>query len=928
VSSFSDLLTRAVEGTYEIERELGHGTSAIVYLARSIKHDRRVALKVLRPEMAAVVGGKRFLREIEIAAKLTHPHILPLLDSNEADGLLYLVTPYIEGESLRERIDSGGRLEESEAIRLTCDVAGALQYSHARGIVHRDIKPENILLQDGRAIVADFGISLTVGEAEKKRLTESGLVIGTPWYMSPEQVSGSERLDARSDIYSLACVLYELLVGEPPFSGENPQVVLLRQLTAEAPLLRQHLPSASAELEACVAKALAKDPEKRFASAREFAQALEQPLTTTRARRAAPRKLSRHWPWIAAATVVLLALGGYAIGSRSTLHERDWLVVADFDGSKTDPELTAAFRELVTAELNRSHFVQALPRQQLNVTLRDAGLPESTTVNADLARELAFRSAVRGVVSGSIQATGPTRYRLNLRVVDADRGNDIVSLDEETEADNLMPAIAGLAGNLRGRLGENRGAIEADRPLLDIATPSLPAYRSYVDAIAYRQRGDMIGSNRALSQALAHDTGFASAWALLGMNYVEQRNLDSARAALAQALRRPGRLSDANRYRLQADAAFAIDYDLNAAVRWYDLYLRESPHSIGGRNNRGLYLSLLGRRDEALADFVRSSSENPLGPGNAQPALNNEASVLISMGKRDRAKAIARNLTGPYSTDAQLELANASGDFAQAESLSIAPAAATGTIGWLRVDANTSLASVNATRGRFADADRQLEQASAAATGAERRWYANLRYLLAFVSRRSINDRDGISSSDSMPGDLLSSGLRAFVTADTSKAQRYLALLRARSHVDSARLGQGIPVLQGLLDHARGHDTLVVTQLGSLARHGENDGTNLDRIPAVWARWLVAESYDRLGRSDSAIAYYRLAIADTGLASGQLAVRGLPLPFARRELARVYDRTGDHSDALVEWRSLAEALWKPDPLGEELATEAGRALAH
>jgi hypothetical protein len=146
--------------------------------------------------------------------------------------------------------------------------------------------------------------------------------------------------------------------------------------------------------------------------------------------------------------------------------------------------------------------------------------------------------------------------------------------------------------------------------------------------------------------------------------------------------------------------------------------------------------------------------------------------------------------------------------------------------------------------------------------------------------------------------------------------------------VDSARLGQGIPVLQGLLDHARGHDTLVVTQLGSLARHGENDGTNLDRIPAVWARWLVAESYDRLGRSDSAIAYYRLAIADTGLASGQLAVRGLPLPFARRELARVYDRTGDHSDALVEWRSLAEALWKPDPLGEELATEAGRALAH
>ena len=483
MSSFTDLLARAVDGTYELERELGHGTSAVVYLARSVKHDRYVALKVLRPEMAALVGGSRFLREIEIAAKLTHPHILPLLDSNEADGLLYLVTPYIEGESLRELIDRDGRLTESEALRLAIEIAGALQYAHTRGVVHRDIKPENILLQDGRAIVADFGISLSVGQVDRKRLTESGLVIGTPWYMSPEQVSGAEAIDARSDIYSLGCVLYELLTGNPPFSGENPQVVLVRQLSAEAPRLRQQLPSASAELEACLAKALEKNPEKRFATAREFASALEQPLAMARGHRPAVRRHRRYLPWLTIAALVIIGAIGYAIASRTRLHERDWLVVADFEGPATDPGLTAAFREMVTAELNRSRFVQTFSRQQLNATLRDAGMAETTTVNSDLARELAFRSAVRGVVSGSIGTKTPGHYHLNVRVVDADRGNEIISIDNESDADGLMPAFAKLADRLRASLGENRSAIESDRPLLNITTPSLPAYRKYVDAL-------------------------------------------------------------------------------------------------------------------------------------------------------------------------------------------------------------------------------------------------------------------------------------------------------------------------------------------------------------------------------------------------------------------------------------------------------------
>jgi serine/threonine protein kinase len=927
VSSFRDLLTHAVKGTYEIERELGSGASAVVYLARSVKHDRHVAIKVLRPEMAAMVGGARFLREIEIAAKLTHPHILPLLDSDEVDGLLYLVTPYIEGESLRERIDRDGTLGEEDAIRLTGEVAGALHYAHSRGVVHRDIKPENILLQDGRAIVADFGISLTVGEVEKKRLTESGLVLGTPWYMSPEQVAGSEHVDSRSDIYSLACTLYELLVGEPPFAGDNPQIVLVRQLSAEAPSLRSHLPSASAELESCLSKALSKNPDERFSTAREFSQALELPLALSRARSGIGRPPFHARRWLATAIMVAIAVATFFLFPHPRSLERDWLVVADFEGPSTDPALAVAFRELVTSELNRSHFVETLPRQQLNVVLRNAGLAETSTVNSDLARELAIRSAVRAVVSGSIRSISPTKYRLDLRVTNAERGGEILSVEDDASSENLMPAIAGLAEKLRQRLGEKRSTIAADRPLLDIATPSLPAYRDYVTAIALKQRGDVVESNRALGQALARDTGFASAWALLGMNYVDQRNFDSARTAFAEALRRPSRMSDANKFRLRGDAAYAIDYNLEEAVRWYKLFLRETPQSIGGRNNLGLYLSLLGRREEALAEFTRSASENPLGAANAQAALLNETLVLNSLGRRDRARAVSRNLTGPFLVYAELQIANASGDLDSAERLAAAPANDSTTLGLLRVDAATTMASVLAGRGRIAEADQRLLRTSSSAAGAQRRWYSNVRSLLAFVSRQPLRNAGLPLSRDTSTGELLSSAFAAYATGDTSLPTRNLALLRTGTKADSARLGQGIPVLQGLLDARNRRWASIVEHLSRMAIVGEPDATNLDRIPAVWSRCLVADAYDGLQRPDSAIFYRLLAIADTGIASGHLSVRALVVPFARRELAREYDLIGEHDRARAEWSALLASFAHPDSRGARLVREADAALS-
>lgn len=272
-----DLVSRldtALKGRYRIERKLGQGGMATVYLAVDLRHEREVALKVLVPELVSAVGSTRFLREIRIAAGLRHPHILPLLDSGDADGFLYYTMPVVRGGSLRDRLKREKQLPVDEAIFIASEVAGALSHSHANGVIHRDIKPSNIMLDEGRAVVTDYGIALVVQSASKDRLTASGFSPGSPEYMSPEQAAGESQVDARSDIYSLGCVLFELLAGDPPFTGSIPQAILAKKLLASVPSLRVVRDSVPPHVEAAVTTALAKSPADRFRSAEEFRQAL------------------------------------------------------------------------------------------------------------------------------------------------------------------------------------------------------------------------------------------------------------------------------------------------------------------------------------------------------------------------------------------------------------------------------------------------------------------------------------------------------------------------------------------------------------------------------------------------------------------------------------------------------------------------------
>ena len=277
MSDAAPALSTALADRYRIERQLGMGGMATVYLAEDLKHHRKVAVKVLKPELAAVLGAERFVQEITTTAALQHPHILPLFDSGEAGGFLYYVMPFVDGETLRARLDRETQLGIDEAVKITVAVADALDYAHRHGVIHRDIKPENILLQEGRPMVADFGIALAVSAAAGGRMTETGLSLGTPHYMSPEQATAEKEISARSDIYSLGSVLYEMLTGDPPHTGASAQQIIMKIITEQAAPVTNARKSVPHNVAAAVAESLEKLPADRFDSAKEFADALTNP---------------------------------------------------------------------------------------------------------------------------------------------------------------------------------------------------------------------------------------------------------------------------------------------------------------------------------------------------------------------------------------------------------------------------------------------------------------------------------------------------------------------------------------------------------------------------------------------------------------------------------------------------------------------------
>jgi len=372
MTAITEQLRLALADRYRIERELGAGGMATVYLARDLKHDRQVALKVLRPELAAILGGERFLSEIKTTANLQHPHILPLHDSGEAGGLVYYVMPFVEGESLRDRITREQQLPVEEAVRITAEVADALEYAHQQGVIHRDVKPENILLHGGHALVADFGIALAASRSDgATRMTETGMSLGTPAYMAPEQAMGERAITPKADIYALGAVLYEMLSGEPPFVGPTAQAIIARVMTEEPRALTLHRHTIPPHVEAATRKALEKLPADRFATAAEFAAALRDPSFRTEAAPAAgvagaaavspQRRLVAVLPW---------AIAGLAVAATAValLRPRPAAPVTRYGLALPSSEAPLAMPAVPSPDGSRLLYMGPVPGQPATVT--------------------------------------------------------------------------------------------------------------------------------------------------------------------------------------------------------------------------------------------------------------------------------------------------------------------------------------------------------------------------------------------------------------------------------------------------------------------------------------------------------------------------------------------------------------------------------
>jgi len=469
VADLLETLRDALVEHYAVQRELGRGGMATVFLAEDLKHHRPVAIKVLHSELAAALGSDRFLREIAIAARLQHPHILPLYDSGTVNRLLYYVMPYVEGESLRDRLEREKQLSLDEAVRITSEVANALAYAHSHGVVHRDIKPENILLEGGTAIVADFGIARAISVAgEERHLTQTGTVIGTPIYMSPEQATGSGEIDGRSDQYSLACVTYEMLVGAPPFSGPTAQAIMARHsldLVSPPSIVRTTIPDA---VEDAILRALAKTPADRFPTTALFAEALQKPSAATGPMRrltrpvAAPRRWLGMEPAVAlgvvAAVIVAAAWGTRAVWSRNArpaagpgggLDPRR-IAVLYFDDLSRDSSLAYladGLTETLIDELGPVKPLEVISRNGV-ARYRHAGASRDSIARA-------FK--VGSLVEGSVEEVGD-RVRVTVRLVDGASGADIGRQMFEQPKGNLLQIRDTLtqqvASALRGRLGE------------------------------------------------------------------------------------------------------------------------------------------------------------------------------------------------------------------------------------------------------------------------------------------------------------------------------------------------------------------------------------------------------------------------------------------------------------------------------------------
>ncbi len=617
----------ALTGRYAIERELGAGGMATVYLARDLKHDRDVALKVLRPELAAVLGADRFLQEIRISARLDHPHILTLIDSGESDGFVWYVLPFVRGESLRDKLTREKQLSIEAAVRIAIQVASALDYAHRHGVIHRDIKPENLLLHEGEAVVADFGIALAAREAGGARLTESGLSLGTPQYMSPEQATGSEELDARSDVYSLGAVVYETLAGEPPHTGPTVQAVIAKLLTERPTRIRILRDTVPESIDTAVAKALAKVPADRFAGAAEFAAA----LTASGAEPA----VSRRRPAVIAAGVggaLLLAVIAAVVWhpwrppatAAAPQVEAASVAVLPFQnltGNPSDQYLSDGMTEEVIGQLARVPGLKVISRTSTEA-LKGAHLTM---------RQYSDTLGVRHILEGSVRHAG-NRIVVRVDLIDASSDAHVWVSSYDRALTDVFAVQEEIARQVADSLVSTVGVRQAVGRVTRTENPG--AYEAHLGGRSQLYRRTKEGFRGALEQferAIALDSTYTPAYAGLsivyqlwafyaypGVDFYEGYGRALALADRALALDP----ESAEAYAALGRALTRAWAPAEAIEAAFKRALQLQPNSADIRQWYALFLAKEARHAEAQVEIERGVLLDPLAPGIRTAASN------------------------------------------------------------------------------------------------------------------------------------------------------------------------------------------------------------------------------------------------------------------------------------------------------------------
>jgi tRNA A-37 threonylcarbamoyl transferase component Bud32/TolB-like protein/tetratricopeptide (TPR) repeat protein len=623
-------LSAALGDRYRLERELGAGGMATVYLATDFKHDRLVAIKVLRPEISSLIGSDRFLREIRITARLTHPNILPLLDSGDTAGLLYYVAPYIEGESLRDRLNREDQLALEEAIRITREAADALDYAHRNGVIHRDIKPENILLSQGKAIVADFGIARALSATDGPALTETGLALGTPAYMSPEQAAG-EKVDGRSDIYALGCVLYEMIVGQPPHTGPTAQAVLARRMIDPAPKIRSVRDTVSESLERVILRALARVPADRFSTVGEFGAALGQTAQS-------PQGASSPLAWRAIAGLAALLVLGLAIArfgparsSSSVVASASHIAVLPFTPSGPDTALARLGRDLVftlSAELDGLGDIRVVDAH--TVLAQTAGGFSPTEGAA-----MAHRFGAGSMVQGSLVREGD-RVRADFALLPSDGSSKPLARGSVSGAPDSVAALTDSA--VHTLLKQIWVGGRAPTPSLEgaLKTRSVAALRSFLEGEQRAVNDNWDSAATSYHRARDADPTFwlAGAREVYALSWTLREAPESLRAALKM---HRNDLPEAERLSTEAIVLWTEDSIGMALKRSEELTQRYSSSWFSWLiyGDQSLHNGpLLGQsRSTALAAFERALDLNP----NLIPV--HEHLMLLALQNRDTAKA-------------------------------------------------------------------------------------------------------------------------------------------------------------------------------------------------------------------------------------------------------------------------------------------------